>query len=102
MRSAALLLPLALGASGAILFEGATIISFNESTERLSILDDASMLIEGDTIAALCEGPLDSGIPGNTTRVNATGKIISPGFIDTHTVSLLNPASRRNELLIIL
>lgn len=85
MRSTALLLPLALGASGAILYEGATIISFNETNERVSILNDASMLIEGDTIAALSEGSLDSEVPGNTTRVNATGKIISPGFIDSHT-----------------
>lgn len=46
------------------------------------------MLIDGDTIAALSEGTIDSGVPSNTTRVNATGKIISPGFIDTHTVSL--------------
>lgn len=91
MRSTALLLPLALGASGAILYEGATIISFDDPTERLNILNDASMLIEGDTIAALSEGTLDSEVPGNTTRVNATGKIISPGFIDTHTVSLSQP-----------
>jgi cytosine/adenosine deaminase-related metal-dependent hydrolase len=85
MRSAALLTSLALGASGAILYEGATIISFNETTERLSVLHDASLLIEGDTIAALSEGSLDHDIPGNTTRINATGSIISPGFIDTHT-----------------
>lgn len=86
MRSADLLIPLALGASGAILYEGATIISFNDTTERLDVLNDASMLIEGNTIAALTEGTLDGEIPSNTTRVNATGKIISPGFIDTHTV----------------
>jgi cytosine/adenosine deaminase-related metal-dependent hydrolase len=85
MRSAALLSSLALGASGAILYEGATIISFNDTTERLSILNDASMLIEGDTITALGEGSLEYDIPGNTTRINATGSIISPGFIDTHT-----------------
>lgn len=85
MRSAALLSSLALGASGAILYEGATVISFNDTTERLSILNDASLLIEGDIIAALSEGSLDRDIPGNTTRVNATGSIISPGFIDTHT-----------------
>jgi cytosine/adenosine deaminase-related metal-dependent hydrolase len=85
MRSAALLSSLALGVSGAILYEGATIISFNDTTERLSILHDASLLIEGDTIAALSEGSLNGDIPSNTTRINATGSIISPGFIDTHT-----------------
>lgn len=85
MRSAALLSSLALGASGAILYEGATIISFNDTAERLSVLQDGSLLIEGDTIAALCEGPLDFDVPANTTRINATGSIISPGFIDTHT-----------------
>ena len=85
MRSAALLSSLALGASGAILYEGATIISFNDTTERLSILQDGSLLIEGDKVAALSEGPLDFDVPSNTTRINATGSIISPGFIDTHT-----------------
>lgn len=83
MRSATLLSSLALGASGAILYEGATVISFNDTTERLSILNDAFLLIEGDTIAALTEGSLERDIPSNTTRVNATGNIISPGLIDT-------------------
>lgn len=81
MRSAALLSSLALGVSGAILYEGATIISFNDTSERLSILHDASLLIEGDTIAALSEGTLDRDIPNNTTRINATGSIISPGYV---------------------
>jgi imidazolonepropionase-like amidohydrolase len=90
MRSAALLTSLALGASGAILYEGATIISFNETTERLSVLHDASLLIEGDTIAALSEGSLDHDIPGNTTRINATGSIISPGFIGRYIPALIS------------
>jgi len=82
MRSAALLFSLALGVSGAILYEGATIISFNDTTERLSILHDASLLIEGETIAALSEGTLNRDIPNNTTRINATGSIISPGYVN--------------------
>lgn len=67
----------------ALLFEGATIVAFNESTEGFDILRDASMLIEDDRVTALTEGPLSS-VPSNATRLNATDKIISPGFIDTH------------------
>ena len=60
MRSAALLSLLASSVSGAILSEGATIISFNDTNERLSIRD----------------------IPNNTTRINAAGSIISPGYVN--------------------
>ena len=71
-------------ARGAILYEGGTIISFNESTEKLEILRNASLLVEDDIISELSEGPISTTIPANTTRIDAAGKIISPGFMDTH------------------
>lgn len=77
------LLGLLSASQAAIVYEGATIISFNETEERTSILHDASMLIEGSKIAALKEGRIPS-LSGNTTRINATEKIIGPGYIDTH------------------
>lgn len=69
----------------AVLFEGATIISFDEVSERLVILKDASLLVVEDRITALSsDGNSLPSLPDNTTIVNATGQIISPGFVDTH------------------
>lgn len=67
---------------GSMVYEGGTIISFNETTEELQVLRNASLLIENDRITGLFEGYLQA--PANVTRVDATDKIISPGFIDTH------------------
>lgn len=69
-------------ASAATLYEHATIISFNDTAQGLQVLQDASLLIEDDRVAALSEGSIDA--PVNATRIDATDKIISPGFIDTH------------------
>ena len=72
-------------ASPTILYEGATIISFDESTQEPRVLENGNLLIDGSRIAELSTGPLEGNISSNTTRVNATGKIITPGFIDTRT-----------------
>lgn len=42
----------------------------------------ADVLVEGDRIAAV--GPADS-MPANATVVDATGRVVAPGFIDSHT-----------------
>lgn len=72
------------GATAAILYQGATVITFDSSTESLQVLRDASILIENDTISALNEGGPPTNLPANTTVVNATDKIIGPGYVDTH------------------
>lgn len=91
MLLATLFLYLALGVSGSILYEGGTILAFNETTQRVDVLRDASLLIEGDTITRVSEARLRLEVPNNTTIINATDKIISPGYIDTHTVRSLGP-----------
>lgn len=88
MRSVALLFYLALGVSGAILYEGGTILAFNETTQKVDVLRDASLLIEGNTITRVSTERLGPRTPINTTIINATDKIISPGYIDTHAVRL--------------
>jgi cytosine/adenosine deaminase-related metal-dependent hydrolase len=68
-----------------ILFEHATIITFNETTLSPVTLRNASLLITNDRIASISgpgEGTLDA--PIGTERVDATNDIISPGFVDTH------------------
>ncbi|CAL9333030.1 Melamine deaminase [Streptomyces sp. enrichment culture] len=60
-----------------ILFTGATIVTMDPG---LGVLHDADLLVEGDTITAV--GPdLDAG---DAVVVDATGTVLSPGFVDTH------------------
>jgi cytosine/adenosine deaminase-related metal-dependent hydrolase len=66
------------------LFTDATIITFNTNTSRLEVIHDSSLLIEGDQISQIYNGTTPSSFPNGTEVVNATGKIISPGFVNTH------------------
>ncbi|KAK7537510.1 amidohydrolase family protein [Phyllosticta citribraziliensis] len=70
--------------AGSILFEGGTIISFNNATQSLEVLRDASLLTTNDTIAAIFDSSSNITVPAGTEMISAQGKIISPGFVDTH------------------
>ncbi|MFD1833049.1 amidohydrolase family protein [Streptomyces desertarenae] len=60
-----------------ILFTGAAIVTMDPA---LGVLHDADLLVEGDTVVAV--GPdLDAG---DAVVVDATGSVLSPGFVDTH------------------
>ncbi|MFB7012416.1 MULTISPECIES: amidohydrolase family protein [unclassified Streptomyces] len=60
-----------------ILFTGATIVTMDPD---LGVIDRGDLLVEGDTITAV--GPdLDAG---DAVVVDATGTILTPGFVDTH------------------
>ena len=75
------------------LLRGGTIISYNNSTSDIEIIDEGSILFD-DRIIAISDRV--DGLDGHErvivresededmTIVNTTGKIISPGFIDTH------------------
>ncbi|KAJ4316049.1 hypothetical protein N0V84_008047 [Fusarium piperis] len=67
-----------------ILIEGATVIVYDEDVDSFKSLPDTSVLISGDTIAAIFPSSEDHSIPDDAERVDAKGKIVSPGFIDTH------------------
>ncbi|MEU0657200.1 amidohydrolase family protein [Streptomyces albogriseolus] len=60
-----------------ILFTGATIVTMDPG---LGVIDRGDLLVEGDTITAV--GPNLSA--GDAVVVDATGTILSPGFVDTH------------------
>ncbi|MFI9243692.1 amidohydrolase family protein [Streptomyces sp. NPDC053086] len=60
-----------------ILFTGATIVTMDPD---LGVIDHGDLLVEGDSITAV--GPRLS--PGDAVVVDATGTILSPGFVDTH------------------
>ncbi|ETN41271.1 uncharacterized protein HMPREF1541_03206 [Cyphellophora europaea CBS 101466] len=65
------------------LFENATIICYDEETQSSKILRNASLLVEDGRVTQLAEGSL-LGLPSSTEVIDATGKTISPGFINTH------------------
>ncbi|KAK7449315.1 hypothetical protein VKT23_013458 [Stygiomarasmius scandens] len=80
------ILPFVLGVNAAsTLFQGGTIISFDESTSTPRILRNASLLVTDDRIASIFDSD-DSAprLPPGTTVVPSSGKILTPGFIDTH------------------
>ncbi|MCX4625597.1 amidohydrolase family protein [Streptomyces sp. NBC_01443] len=60
-----------------ILFTGATIVTMDPG---LGVIDRGDLLVEGDTITAV-GGDLGGG---DAVVVDATGAILTPGFVDTH------------------
>lgn len=60
-----------------ILFTGATIVTMDPD---LGVLHNADLLVEGETITAIGSGLSRDG----AVVVDATGTILTPGFVDTH------------------
>lgn len=71
-------------ATSSTLFHGATIVGFDSNTEALNVIRNGSLLVTDDRIASVSTDANPSGVPANATRVDVTGQIITPGFIDTH------------------
>ncbi|KAF8145427.1 hypothetical protein K438DRAFT_1630151 [Mycena galopus ATCC 62051] len=70
----------------ATLLRGGTFITYSDSTSNVEIITDGAMLFN-DTIIAISEtiDGLDSHSSNSDVQtLNTTGKIISPGFVDTH------------------
>ncbi|PSN65651.1 amidohydrolase [Corynespora cassiicola Philippines] len=69
-----------------ILFTGGTIIAFDHEANDLNIIRNGSILIQQDRITDIWSNQEVSSVPmpPNTTVVDAEGKIIAPGFVDTH------------------
>ncbi|MEU8825305.1 amidohydrolase family protein [Streptomyces sp. NPDC048636] len=61
-----------------ILLTGATIVTMDP---ELGVLQDADLLIEGRTIAAVGR---DLPAADNAIVIDVTGTILTPGFVDTH------------------
>ncbi|UUU44018.1 amidohydrolase family protein [Streptomyces sp. NBC_00162] len=60
-----------------ILFTGATIVTMDPDR---GVLHNADLLVEGETITAIGSGLIRDG----AVVVDATGTILTPGFVDTH------------------
>ncbi|KAK4170806.1 amidohydrolase family protein [Triangularia setosa] len=79
------ILPMFLTAVSAasILFRGGTVVAFNKQTQGLRVIRDGSVLIENDRITGVFDSA-PTRVPPRTEIVDIAGKIITPGFIDTH------------------
>lgn len=72
-------------ASASILLQGGTIIAFDETSNSLNVIRNGSLLITDDRITSIYTA--DQTLPqasNDTQVVDATNKIITPGFVDTH------------------
>jgi len=68
-----------------VFFSGGTIIGFDRDKESLQIIRDGSLLIQDDIITGIYEtADAPSDLPADTETIDATGHILTPGFIDTH------------------
>jgi cytosine/adenosine deaminase-related metal-dependent hydrolase len=84
-----LLLPAAARLCGAAstLLRGGTIVAFDEDSNSLQVIREGSLLIKDDTISGIFESGQEPGSDdGDDERevIDVTGKIITPGFVDTH------------------
>ncbi|KAL4747511.1 hypothetical protein BDW72DRAFT_182604 [Aspergillus terricola var. indicus] len=61
-----------------------TVLSYNASTQSIKVLQRASILIVDDHIAAIEENSGDLSAPPETEIIDVAGKIVSPGFVNTH------------------
>jgi len=74
-----------IAAASSILLSGGTVIAFDASTQGLQVLRNNSVLIVDDQVNSIFDGSASNiTIPAGTEEVDVTGKIISPGFVDTH------------------
>jgi len=83
LASAVLLVLVVSAAASSLLISGGTIIAFDNSTQELQVIRNGSLLVQGDHIEGVWDST-PSGLPNNTDTLDATGKIITPGFIDCH------------------
>src|SRR5437868_3330387 len=64
---------------------------------ELAIIEDGGMLIrEGKIVAVDRSEKIESDLPPNTQTIDASGRVVMPGFVDAHT-HLVFGGSRLND-----
>ncbi|KFY34467.1 hypothetical protein V494_06751 [Pseudogymnoascus sp. VKM F-4513 (FW-928)] len=66
--------------SSIILLQGGTVL-YHDDEDQVSALKDTDVLITGNLITKVAKG---IEVPADATVIDCKGKIVSPGFIDTH------------------
>lgn len=67
-----------------LVFTGGTIITFNDSTSDLEVIRGGNLVIADDRIKSIEPESSVTDVWSSSEIINATGKIIIPGFVDTH------------------
>lgn len=70
-------------ASASTLFNGATIATWNDSSQAIEVYRNVSLLVEGDEISRIYKSS-ESVPDSNASVIDASNKIIVPGFVSTH------------------
>lgn len=70
------------------LLKNGTVLTFDDTTQTIRALPSASILIVDDRIAAISPSSEDNDppttMPPDTEFLPMHGKILSPGFVNTH------------------
>ena len=66
------------------LLKNATVVSWDEDFSSVKVLQNSSVLIVGDEIAAITSDPDRLETSEDTEVVDMTGQILTPGFVNTH------------------
>ncbi|KAL8727582.1 MAG: hypothetical protein Q9181_005666 [Wetmoreana brouardii] len=61
-----------------------TVLTFDDAAKAVKVLRRASVLIVDDRITAIAEDFDDLSLPADSEIINVQGKIVSPGFVNTH------------------
>jgi cytosine/adenosine deaminase-related metal-dependent hydrolase len=71
--------------AASLLLTGGTIVSFNVTSNSLAVTRNGSVLVTNGHIAAIWPaGETRTDVPNDVEVINISGKILTPGFIDTH------------------
>ncbi|KAF2765697.1 hypothetical protein EJ03DRAFT_318803 [Teratosphaeria nubilosa] len=70
-------------ASNCIVLKGGTLLMFNDADEAIEVLRNTSLLVIDGRIAAIGNF-IDLSIPAGADIINVEGRIVSPGFVNTH------------------
>ncbi|EED12173.1 chlorohydrolase family protein, putative [Talaromyces stipitatus ATCC 10500] len=62
---------------------GGTVLTFDDATQRVRVLRRASVVMQDDRIIAITPDT-ETEVPADADVVNVDGKIVCPGFVNTH------------------
>jgi imidazolonepropionase len=75
---------------------GSTLVKRGNSLREVAPIADGSILLQGENIAWVGPTPELPPVPPDTITIDATGKVVLPGFVDSHT-HLIFAGTRENE-----